>query len=373
MKSVKTLLKNLFAIIITLPCLNYNAFAQGGSKYPNLSGVALFEVRADRINSSNTKKLEPVSGFVNIDTNFSLNLQKNWSIITNWHVRQVNNISKNSAENPERYRSILFNRGINLNDEGLVVEQLKAHFQNDDAKLFFGKFNPSFGSAFREEKRIGIFTTDFTKDYELREKLGAGFSALLENSEIEFSLFSNDRTALNEAMLNKRDINNIDNIAGDKSSYSISMKGKDLFGVRDLVYNIGYRNLAVKNIDGKNDEIGVVGGLEYKLPIDSKFLFIPFIEVASIDNLGGKKNRDALYTTIAFVTKYKNWTASISSIKRDIKHRNEYDDTKDSQMQYSIGYEISNNIIVDITKAKVRESGYSADLIGINASYIHRF
>jgi len=367
------LLNNIFATLIILTLLNCNVFAKDNQQYPNISGNALFEARVDRADSANTSDVKSINGLINIDADFSLNINKNWSVITDWRIKQVKGKNPND-NNPERYRTILFNRGLNVEDEGLVVEQLKGQFENDDARFFFGKFNPAFGSAFRKEKRIGIFTTDFTKDYELREKIGAGFTALLQDSEIEFSLFSNDKTTLNESAIQKRDnLNNSDDLAGDKSSYSVAIKGKDLFAVNNLTYNFGYRNLAVRNIAGRSDEVGIVGGLEYLLPIRSEISFIPFIEISHINNLSGEKNRDALYSTVAIVSKYKSWTASISSIGRDIKQQNNISSNKDSQIQYSLGYKFDNNIILDATRARIKENGYNANLTGVNLSYSYNF
>ena len=130
--------------------------------------------------------------------------------------------------------------------------------------------------------------------------------------------------------------------------------------------------MAVKNTEDRDDETGFVGGLEYILPTNSKVLFIPFVEIASIKNFSGNKDRDALYKTIALAIKYSGWTSSVSNVVRDIKQKN-IPNPKDSQMQYSVGYEFNNNIALDVTKAKIKEGGEDADLIGVNASYSINF
>ncbi len=363
---------SLASVLIVL-CAN-NSFAE--DQYPNITGKALFEYRLDRITSTNENNVDPNNGKINIDTDFSLNFNKNWSLITNWKFLQVKNFD---ANNPERYRNILSsNRGFGLSDEGLVVEELKAQFANDDAKFFFGKFNPAFGSAFRKGKRLGVFTTDFTKDYELREKIGAGFTALLEHSEITVDAFFNDNTNLNDSAINSRSSRNTANqgISDNKStpsSYTVSIEGQDLLGVRDLYYNFGYRNLEVDNLPGRDNETGVVGGLEYLVKLSSKTSLIPFIEVASINNLSGESDRNATYSTIALVGKYSSWTTSISNVTRDIRQKNLVGNKKDHVMQYSIGYKFDNNVMIDFSKASLKEDGNNASLLGMVVSYVYNF
>ena len=73
---------------------------------------------------------------------------------------------------------------------GLLVEELKIEFENEDLRAFAGKFDPNFGSAWRKSKKKNwCFTAQMTEDYNLREKLGVGVTALLENSNITVNAF----------------------------------------------------------------------------------------------------------------------------------------------------------------------------------------
>jgi len=350
--------------------------AAAKEQYPKITGSALFEYRVDRVTSTNKENVDANNGNANVDADFALNFNKNWSLITDWKFRQVKNLDQ---DNPERYRSILSsNRGFALNDDGLVIEQLKGQFENDDARFFFGKFNPAFGSAFRKEKRIGVFTTDFTKDYELREKIGAGATALLEHSEITVDAFFNDTSSLSNTAINKRGRQNkTEGLAGDTSnptSYTVSIEGQDLLGVRDLFYNFGYRNLGVDDkVSGRDNETGFVGGLEYLIPLGAKTSLIPFIEIASISNLSGEIDRNATYSTVALVGKYSAWTASVSNVIRNIRQKNANGNQKDHLVQYSIGYKFRNNVAIDISRADIKEDGNNASLVGAIVSYIYNF
>lgn len=359
----------------SLIIISQNAFAQSEGEYPNLSGKILFESRNDRVTSTNKANVDDNNIDMNIDADFNLKLHKNWSIITDWSVR---NIVRRNPSAPERYREILSNeRGFALGDTGLIIEQIKGQFENEDMRFFFGKFNPAFGTAFRKEKRIGVFTTDFTKDYELREKIGGGVSALLENSELTFNAFFNDTTGLSDSAFNRRgEEKRSDGIAGNTktpSSFSIAIEGADLFGISDLFYNAGYRRLEVdeKGLTGRDDETGFVGGLEYLFPIGINTSIIPFVEYASIKNFSGIANRDADYTTLALIGKYSGWSASVSNVRRNIKGPS--GKFHDYQLQYSIGYKFTNNIAIDVSKANIKENGNRASLIGLLVSYMYVF
>jgi hypothetical protein len=350
---------------------NQGAFA---GQYPNISGRALLEARLDRVTASDKKDMSDNNGKLHMNSTFALNFNKNWSLINSWIFEPLNNRDNN---NPERYRNILSNRGVNVDGEGLFVEEIKGQFENEDARLFFGKFNPSFGSAFRKEKRIGVFVTDFTQDYELTEKIGFGVSALLENAELTVSTFFNDTSGLSNSMISKRGRTKTGNgIAGNTStpsSFSLSLEGQDLFGVEDLFYNFGYRSLSVENIEGRADETGFVGGVEYLIPVGLHTSIIPFVEVVNINNWSGEVDRNVNFSTVALIAKYSSWTISISNVIRDIRQKNSIGNVTDSQMQYSIGYKFKNNLVLDVSKVKLEENNSKADLIGANISYLYEF
>jgi hypothetical protein len=340
------------------------AFAQ---QYPKISGKALFELRADRITSNKDSNIDSSDSNIYIDAQVNLEFNKNWSVITHWAADSVGSVDEN---NPERYRTVLSsNRGLDFDREGLYIEQLKGQFQNEDVRFIFGKFNPSFGTAFRKEKRIGVFLTDFTKDYELREKIGVGGSALLENSEISTSLFFNDTTGLSNSAIEKRGRQKSgDGIAGNNSnlsSYTVSMEGQNLFNIDDLFYNVGYRNLNVENISGRDNETGYVGGLEYSYPIGLNSSIIPLVEVAKINNMSGEDDRNALYTTLALVGKYSRWTTSVSHVTRKIRQKNFIGNVRDTQLQYSVGYKFSNNIALDVSRVRLKENNNKETLLGV--------
>jgi hypothetical protein len=351
-----------------------DAFAAKDS-YPNITGKVLFESRTDRVLSTDKDGVSSTNSIVNAEPHFILNLDKNWSVKTDW---RYSPFYTRDQDAPERFRQILSdNRSLGISNNGLYVEQLRGEFANDDMKFFFGKFNPTFGSAWKRDKRLGVFTADFTRDYELRGKMGLGGAALLEKSEVNLSGFFNDVTGLSNTAINSigRESTN-DNVAGNTStlsSYTVTMDGKDFFDVSDLTYNLGYSRLATNKMAGRADQTGYVAGFEYLIPVGLSTYLIPFVEIAKINNMSGESDRNALYTTASLRAKYAGWLASLTRMDRNIRQKNQFGNYKDYQNQLTIGYKFRSGISVDVSRAKIREAGYTGSLVGLLVSYVYEF
>ncbi len=371
-------LQFLVIFLLFSQALHAETLAEKSRQFPNVSGDILFQAQADRIMSSQRSGTSPNNAFIYIEPNLALNFNKNWSIKTDWRLQPNDVLTTRNGEYPERYRTMLqSNRGFSLGDQGLIIEELKLNFENEDMKFFAGKFDPTFGTAHKKSKRIGVFTSQFTEDYNLREKIGAGISALLEDSAITVNSFFNDTTGLSRSALDDRGrASKNSGIAGDTgtmSSYSVSMDGEYLFGVKNLFYNLGYRSLGVDKIDNRQREKGYVLGSEYLYKTGTNSSLIPFAEIVKIDNFTGEKNRDATYTTLALIGKYSSWTASISRLSRDIKQYQRTSNISDHQLQVSAGYKFTNNITLDVTRADIKENGAKATVLGSTLSYIYKF
>ena len=74
--------------------------------------------------------------------------------------------------------------------------------------------------------------------------------------------------------------------------------------------------------------------------------------------------------------KYSGWTASAANVMRDIDNnypgapRNK---SRDSLLQFSVGYKFSNNIALDFSRANVKEDGDKGSLLGVMISYLYKF
>jgi hypothetical protein len=368
-------MKNFFLLFLALFLFSLKAFAEN---FPNISGNVLFQMQADRVTSSQKSGVSPNNGFVYVEPNISFNINKNWSIKTDWRLQPNDVLTTRNSTYPERYRTFLqSNRGFSASDEGLLVEELKLNFENEDMRFFTGKFDPTFGTAYNKAKRIGVFTSQFTEDYNLREKIGAGITALLENSKITANSFFNDTTNLSSSALSNRGrASRNDGTAGNTgtlSSYSIAMNGENFLGIEGWFYNAGYRSLSVDKMDGRRREKGYVFGSEYAYQTGSDSSIIPFFEAVKIDNFTGIHGRKAIYTTSALIGKYSSWTVSVSNLTRNIEKAQTTPKSSDRQVQLSVGYKFTNNLTVDFTRSNLKETGNRAVLYGALVSYVHKF
>jgi hypothetical protein len=378
MKKIKKIFLVIFSFVsIFLFGLSNQVFAK--EKFPKLEGKILYQTQFDRVLSTRKKGVSPNNAFIYIEPNFSLNINQNWAIKTQWRLQPNDVLTTRNQTNPERYRTFLSsNRGVNFSEMGFLVEEIKMQFHNDDIKLFAGKFDPNFGTAHRKSKRMGVFTSQFAEDYNLREKIGVGATALLESSQITFNTFFNDNTDLSRSAINDRGrARRSDGLAGNTStisSYSLSMEGEDLFGFKNLFYNLGYRSLGVDKSINTSRETGYVVGAEYLHKISKETSLIPFAEYTALKNLSGIKGRDAQYSTIALIGNYRNWISSFALQMRNID-KNYLNDRHifDRQLQLSIGYKFTNNLTIDVSRAEIREDARRGSLLGINMSYVQKF
>lgn len=347
-------------------------------EYPFIDGSMLTQVQFDRVMSSKAEGVPDNNGFIYAESKFSLNFNKNWSLKTQWRFQPNNVLRTRDQENPERYRNFLQeDRGINIDNNGLLVEELKFYFENEDMAFQIGKFDPQFGVGHDKSKRMGIFTAQFNEDYNLREKLGASLSASLEDSKLSIHGFFNDTTGLSGSALNSRSrAERNDGLSGNTgtlSSYAIDLIGENLAGYSDWKYNIGYRSLSVDNGENRSREIGYVIGSEYNFIIGNNVSFVPFVEIVKIDNLSGESSRDALFTTVSFALKYRGWNIGVSRLQRSVDETANTNKAKDKQMQAFIGYKFSNNFTLDFTRSTITENGEKASMAGFMASYLYEF
>lgn len=370
--------KILYFIFIAL--FSLNSYGQESkTNFPRIDGELLLMLQSDYLTATKANNVSDNNNLFYAEADFSLRFDQNWSLKTNWRLFPESQLYSHQSYDFNRYHTVLnHSRGFNVDDPSLIIEELKIDFANEDLNFYIGKFDPEFGKAFKKEKRIGVYTWLFNEDYNLREKIGGGVSALLENSKVTFNTFFNDTTSLSKSAINERGrAPRTDGIAGSNgtlSSYSVSIEGQDLFNVRNLYYNFGYRNLGIDEAPNRKRESGYTAGFEYLYYLNPHTKLIPLIEIVKIDNFGGAKGRDALYYTISTQATYSSWTASLTYNKRDIKTSVEMPQKiNDKMFQMTIGYKINNNLTFDFTRADIDENDYSATAYGANLSYFVKF
>lgn len=366
------LLSTLFAVFLSSEAIS------GEKKYPNIEGQIFSQMQLDRVVSTNKTGVSVNSGFLYVQSDVELNFNKNWSASTQWRLNPNNVYNTRNGVYPERNRTFFGDgRGFKLGEEGLIIEEIRLNYKGDDAEFYVGKFDPKFGETHDPQKKLGIFTSQFNYDYYMREKLGASATALLEDSKIIFSTFFNDTTGLSRSALDDRGraISSNGSIAGSTgtlSSYSLTMDGDNLFGRKNLKYNVGYRSLGVGNSDSKR-ESGYIFGSEYVHEIGLNTTVTPLIEIVNIRNFTGEAGRNATYATFAVTMQYSSWNFGVSSLNRNIKQLQRDKKVSDRQMQIFTGYKFTNNLSLDVTQSRIKEDGSSGNLFGVSLSYLYKF
>jgi len=356
--------------------ISSNAWAK---KYPYIDGSTLFEIQPDRVMSTNSSGVKSNNAYIYVQPNFSLNFNRNWSIKTEWRYQPNDILQTRNSQDPERYRELLHNdREVSLGDNGMLIEQLKLNFENEDMIFQFGKYDPGFGTGYVKTNRIGIFSSQFNEDYNLREKLGASISALLEDSRITFNSFFNDTTGLSESAINDRGRadrkTGVSGATGTLSSYSISLDGENLWNEEDWKYNIAYRSLAVDNIGGRQREVGYVLGTSYDYELGINTTLVPYLEIAKFSDFSGEEGRKATFITAALSLRYSSWNLGISHLSKDIQRSAVNGVSADDKLfQIYVGYKFSNTLSLDFTRASVEEYGKKGSVAGLLMSYKYEF
>ena len=362
-------------VVVICLVVSSNAWAK---KYPYISGSTLFEIQPDRVLSSDDSRVKSNNAYIYVQPEFSLNFNRNWSLQTEWRYQPNDVLQTRNERHPERYREFLQdNREVSITDNGLLIEQLKLRFENEDMVFQFGKFDPTFGTGYLKTNRIGIFSSQFNEDYNLREKLGVSLEALLEDSRIVFNSFFNDTTALSESAINDRGRasrrSGIAGATGTLSSYSFDLHGENVMGYEDWKYNIGHRSLAVDDIEGRERELGYVLGTSYDYELGINTSLIPYLEIANFSNFSGEEGRKATFITAAVSLRYSSWNLGVSHLSKDIKGGVRGFDSDDKLLQLYVGYKFSDKVSLDFTRAAVDEGDKSGTMAGLLLSYRYEF
>lgn len=347
--------------------------------FPYISGDFMLENRTDfasNVKSSDTTKPEQFNSFFYLESNDNLHLHSNWQIKTNWRIQPNATINNRLTNYPENYRKIFQEgRGWQLSSNAIILEEIKLQFSNEDLKLSLGKFDPQFGTAHFNTKRIGVLTKDFTEDYNLREKLGVSLVVPLSQNQLKLSLFTNDTTKLNSSALDIREVNIDKNIAGNNrrpNSFAISALGTNLFYNRNLSYNIGYRKQQIDSAPNTATENAITVNLEYVSKVLGEDV-VYFAEVFKANNFMGEAERKALYGVMSILVKHQKWQFGSTKIFRNIESKLLQYDYHDYQNQFNIGYRINPEFTIDTTLAKVKERGIKGNLLAFNLRYFLSF
>ena len=208
-------------------------------------------------------------------------------------------------------------------DEGAFVEELYLNFEQDWLRLYGGKFNPPFGTAWNRLSEL--FQKSFAEDYERTEALGAGAAATLEtlsfgthtlgaalfhadNSFLSNSAFARPRFGAPDTDRVKRTHRSQGGPGNthDFSSYTVTLDGDQFPMLEGLSYHLGYSRLA-KGVTETKAENGYVGGLQWAFDLGNEMTLTPLVEAAHFRQFGGGSD-NATYLTTALQLDWGDWT-----------------------------------------------------------------
>ena len=239
-----------------------------------------------------------------------------------------------------------------LVDQGLYVEELFVQYQGQWVRLFAGKFNPTFGTAW--DLAPGVYGVDFAEDYELAERLGLGAAVASGQTPVGIlvltgSIFTLDTSSLSESIITSRGrTRRTDGGAGNTEtldSFSITLDGADIPALPGLGYHVGYRFQQMGFGPGDvADEHGFVAGLNGVIDLSAASL--DWVgEVVFLDNAEGTIDQLWYYTFGAQLSFSRyNVAAAFTGRPRHVMGGPNLDD---NLFQVSAGVEILNGWTLD--------------------------
>jgi hypothetical protein len=321
---------------------------------------------------NNKKNIPNNEGYLSAGADLQLKLDDKWAIKS---TLTAYNFTHKDANTFQPFTRISSDRSFKSNT-ALIIEELKLYFENKDIKLWGGKFNPQFAILPDSKKVSGIFSADFTSDYQLVEAIGAGGELPIGEHKLVLNSFFSDATFLNRSALHHRNsIKSHDGSVGNTSSlssYIIVVNGNN-FLLENLSYNLGYRSLGVEKMPQASREIGYTGGLSYLFELENGISLSPLVELVKINNFAGVLGNNNSYASFALMTNYNKISAGILNVYRNIKQKNSNLNLDDSQLQFSLGYKFTENLSTDFTMLKLNENNDNNLLLGAMIKYSYKF
>lgn len=327
---------------------------------PFIEGEILFELQNDYAFDSDDPSAEINDLFTTIEGAFAVNLTEVFSVQSLFVLEPV--------RDPRPFDDRFFG------DHGLFVEELYGQAQFDHFRIFAGKFDASFGTAW--DKAPGIYGVDFAEDYELVERIGGGFSVsagqtLLGDVAFTGSVFFADISGLSESAItnrgrNRKSLGGASN-TNSLESFSITLDGENVPGLPGVVYHVGYRHQAAGTGDA-GDEDGFVAGLQKAFELGNDLVLETIVEGVYLDQAFGGPD-DVIYFTAGGALISGPWNLSTSFTLRDTDVVGGAD-LHDRLFQVSGGYTFSNGLTADVGYRYSREARVETHIFGVLMTYV---
>lgn len=327
---------------------------------PIIEGEILFELQNDYAFDSDDPSAEINDLFTTIEAALALNLSEVFSVQSLFVLEPV----RDPTPFDDRY----------FEDHGLFVEELYLQAQFDNFRIFGGKFDASFGTAW--DKTPGIYGVDFAEDYELVERIGGGFSVsagqtLLGDVTATTNIFFADTSVLSESTFtnrgrNRKSLGGASN-TNSLESFSVTLDGENVAALPGVTYHVGYRHQAAGTGDA-GDEDGFVAGLQKAFQLGDDLVLETIVEGVYLDNAFGGPD-DTIYFTAGGALISGPWNLSSSFTLRDTDVV-AGPDTNDRLVQVSGGYTFSNGLTADVGYRYSREAKVETHIFGFLMTYV---
>ena len=255
-------------------------------------------------------------------------------------------------------------------DQGVFVEELLLTYENGPFEAVAGKFSPDYRNS-REQER-GIWTEDFSTEYEIVEKIGFGASYSLGTRafgrhSVSVNAFANDTTALAESLGNARD----ERCRGDRdlSSSAFLFEGQRRFGAITPYYQLGYRHLDACDPEGA-DETGWLWRLGGALRFEpaARVHSDLVAEAGFVEDFEGSEADRWYWSLSSMTTIDRRWTIAVGGTLRQIAYPGR-SDALDHLFQLTLGYRPRSGIRIEGGWLDFEEAGFENNVLGVLLRY----
>ena len=352
--AVRTAVAGAFCLAATAA-----AIAEDGGPPPLIEGTVLFEVQNDHAFDSDDPGAEINDLFATIEAALALNINEFISVQSLFVLEPV--------RDPTPFDDRFFE------DHGGFFEELYLQFAFGNFRVFGGKFDASFGTAW--DKAPGIYGVDFAEDYELVERIGGGFAvsgqhAAFGDVTVTTNVFFADTSALSESVFTNRGRVRLSDGGASNTesleSVSLTLDGENVPGFEDLAYHLGYRHQAAGEGDAGNED-GVVAGVQKAFTLHDGNKLETIAEGVFLHQADGGPD-DRFYLTAGAAYLFGQWNVSGSYTLRETDVAAGPDVT-DHLAQLSAGYEFANGLTLDAGYRYSREEDIDTHIVGILLTY----
>ena len=295
-------------------------------------------------------------------------------------------------------------------DEGLYLEQLYGKVEYGYLLGYGGKFDVPVSLV--ADVAPGVFGGDYATDYQLREMLGFGSAARLEDPTVGihtlgFAAFCADTSWLDASAFSQPNFGSVDTArtgrlhlgdggeanTGRPQSYLVTLDG-DAAGldVPQLTYHLSYTGLRHGRVVVK-DQADLVAALQYVADLGEGLGLRPLVEAARLYHSGGSPvnsstlvpaSQRADYLTAGIELLWKGWSLSAVRAQRNLIEPTNGSglngrSTFERMVTGSIGYAFDSGLSValaykhDHSLAPFSELNGDTDSVGVLVNYHQDF